>query len=297
MLKIFLRRSEDAASRNRFPEAAAIFLALFLLMGGLHTPYAARNVSKASLEGSKASQHLQSDGETAIPFMPGERLRYRVYWLGLPVGWAELSVRDGGMKKGKPLLHFRSVARSTGVFSLIFRVDDQVDSFFDKEGLRSVSYRIRQEEGHYKSRKRIDFYHSLGKAVYIKNREKPRVYDLIPGAQDPLSSLYFLRTQEIEAGMRLKVQSFVRRRNTEIDVDVLKMEVLETDFGPLKAYLLSPSSEYEGIFKKSGRIRVWLSADGLKVPLRMESKIIVGAITAVLEEVDEETAKVFPAQR
>jgi len=235
----------------------------------------------------------RSEGGTALPFSKSERLRYRVYWLGIPVGWAELSVKYGRDEKGRPQLRFQSRAQSSGIFSLIFRVDDKVDSYFDLKNMRSTSYRINQQEGHYKGKKRIDFYHSLGKAVYLKDHEKPIIYDLTPGAQDPLSSLYYVRMQDMKVGGSLMVQSFVRRKNALIKVKVLKKEILQTAFGPLEAYKLSPSSEYEGIFKKSGPILAWFSADDLKIPLRMESKVIVGSIAVVLEKIDHETARTF----
>lgn len=276
---------------------ATVLLALWFIAAPVLAHGGAGGPSQVSVDAGRADARPRSKGEAVIPFAKGERLRYRVHWLGIPVGWAELSVRYEKDKKGKPMLHFGSTARSSGFFSLIYNVDDQVDSYFELHNLRSRSYRIRQSEGHYKSNKRIDFYHSMGKAVYFKNQNRPVVYDLKPGAKDPLSSLYFVRMQELEVGKPVTVHAFVRRKNARIPVEVLRKEVLNTDFGEVETYLLTPPPEYEGIFKKSGRIYIWLSADERKVPVKMKSEIIVGAITAVLVEVDEQTAKVFPGQK
>jgi hypothetical protein len=247
-------------------------------------------------EGEKYTRP-ESDGNALIPFSMSERLRYRGYWMGIPVGWAELSVSYEEDEEGRPILHFKSRAWSSGIFSRIYPVEDQVDSYFDLDNLRPLRYRIKQSEGKHRNDKRIDFDHISGKATYSKNQEEPRTFDVTPGIQDPLSSLYYLRLQEMEVGKQVKVQSFVRRQDAVIDVDVLRISVIETGFGILDTYLVSPSSQYEGIFKKSGRIKVWLSADELKIPIRIESRVPVGAIMGVLKEVDEETAKVFPRPR
>jgi hypothetical protein len=253
-------------------------------------------LATAAGEGVKNARY-KSDGGAVVPFSMSERLRYRGYWMGIPVGWAELSVSYEEDEEGRPILHFRSKAWSTGIFGRIYPVEDQVDSYFDLNNLRPLRYRIKQSEGNHKHDKRIDFDHSSGKATYSKDQEPPRVFDVTPGIQDPLSSLYYLRMQKMEVGKPVEVKSFVRRQNAVIEVEVLRISVIETGFGILDTYLVSPSSQYEGIFKKSGRIKVWLSADELKIPIRIESRIAVGAIMGVLKEVDEETAKVFPRPR
>lgn len=277
--------------------AAAALLVICLIAFSLPSDVWAEGSSQAANDLREKAASPQRDSRSAMPFARNELFRYQVYWLGMAVGWAELGVKYEDDEKGKPIIHFRSRARSTGVFSLIFHVDDQIDSYYDLETLRPISYRIKQEEGDHKANKRIDFYHSLGKAAYFSNQDKPIIYDLKPGAQDSLSALYYVRMQDVEVGKPIMVTSFVRPKNAEIKVDVLKKEVLQTKLGPVEAHLLVPSSEYEGIFKKSGPIYTWLSADDLKVPLRMESKIVVGAITVVLEEVDGETAKTFPSKK
>ena len=253
-------------------------------------------MATAAGEGVGHARH-KSDGGAVLPFSMSERLLYRGYWMGIPVGWAELSVSYEEDEEGRPILHFRSKAWSSGIFGRIYPVEDRVDSYFDLNNLRPLRYRIKQSEGNHKHDKRIDFDHSSGKATYSKDQEPPRVFDVTPGVQDPLSSLYYIRMQEIEVGKTVKVQSFIRRKNAEVEVEVLRKGLIETDFGIIDTYVVSPSSKYEGVFKKSGRITVWLSADELKIPIRIESRIAVGAIMGVLKEVDEETAKMFPRPR
>ena len=230
-------------------------------------------------------------GKNFAALVGRERLGYRIYWMGIPVGHAELRTNMEEDGEGNEILHFSSVGKTTGLFSVLHYIDDQIDSYFDPVSLRPISYRVQQWKGDHWNNKRVDFYHSEGKAVYVRNREDPVEFDLVPGAQDPLSLLFYIRRQEIEVGRSLKVQSFIRRKNAAITVSVLNEVAIQTKFGTLKTYHLSPSSGNKSIFKKTGHIDVWLTADKRKVPVRIESKVAIGVMTAVLVKIDTRTAR------
>jgi hypothetical protein len=48
---------------------------------------------------------------------------------------------------------------------------------------------------------------------------------------------------------------------------------------------VEPVLKYPGIFENKGKLTVWVTDDQRRIPVLMRSKILIGAISAVLEEV------------
>ncbi len=104
--------------------------------------------------------------------------------------------------------------------------------------------------------------------------------------QDILSALYYLRLQEFTVGDTLTINVTSDGRNYPADVIIHKKEIMETIFGDKNCFVVEPVLKGDAIFKQTGKILVWLTADEHKIPVKMSSKIVFGSFKALLKNAE-----------
>ena len=102
--------------------------------------------------------------------------------------------------------------------------------------------------------------------------------------QDTLSAFYFVRTLDLEPGTSHDLAVNSGGKNYRLRVDVLAREKIHTPFGERNAIKIEPHQQYEGLFQQKGRLWIWLSDDGNRLPLLMKSSLAIGSIVARLVE-------------
>ena len=58
--------------------------------------------------------------------------------------------------------------------------------------------------------------------------------------------------------------------------------------GETEAVVVKPVLKSEGLFQNKGDILVWLTDDENKIPVRVETKVPIGTVTAELKQVETE---------
>ncbi len=214
----------------------------------------------------------------AIPFNVGEKLTFSVRYEFVKAGEATLEVEDLTEFNGRPAYRFATVAKSTMPFSLVFEVEDRVESMMDAERLHSLRYEKNIKEGNYEKNDVIVFDQERHVAIYPGGKE----VTLQPDALDVLSSLYYVRFLDLEVGRSLFIDNHADSKNYALEVKVLREETIEVPAGTFDCYVVEPILRAAGIFQHEGRLVVWLAKDHRHIPVKMESKIVIGAIKALL---------------
>ncbi|MEW6409050.1 MAG: DUF3108 domain-containing protein [Nitrospirota bacterium] len=216
--------------------------------------------------------------EPAIARFSEEKLLYDIAWNGILAGTALLEV-----KSNEKDTSITWKVQSLPFWSIFYHVESMAESHLSGNGY-PVNYRIRQKEGRYRSNKEVVFEHEKGRAIFFNHLNNTKENHNIPtnGVWDVLSGLYFLRTQPIEVGIPLYVDIFDSKRLWKVEVQVLRKEKIEIDFKEIDTIVMKPLLKSEGLFRKTGDIIVWLTDDEKKTPVKIETKIKVGSITATL---------------
>ena len=61
-------------------------------------------------------------------------------------------------------------------------------------------------------------------------------------------------------------------------------ETVEVGAGTFDCFAIEPVIREGGIFTAKGRLTIWVSADDRRIPVKMRTKVVVGSITASLQE-------------
>lgn len=213
-----------------------------------------------------------------------EKFYYDIYWMGIYVGNAVIeAVNNGG------IIRITSEVHSAPFISTFYEVEDYAESRV-KDG-RPFNFRIRQHEGKYRSDK---------ETIFDADNKKITYYDYLKGTKDEhivgdsmfwdvISGFYHLRTRGLEPETTVFVDIFDSNKVLNAEVNVLGRESVKfIGKGDIDAIVVKPILKSDGLFQNKGDIRIWLSDDENRMPVRVETKVSIGNVTAALRRVETE---------
>lgn len=219
-------------------------------------------------------------------FKDGEWLKFKMSYSGfLKAGNATLSLKEENLN-GKKVLHATGKGWTTGMIKWFFKVDDDYQSYFDKQTGKPYLFKRKIDEGGYKKNRQITFNHDKNTA-YVQDfiKQKDSIIS-VNGPQDMISTFYFLRsynTKEMKKGDEIKVDMFFDDKSYPFKLRFLGYEMLKTKFGKVKTQKFRPMVQAGRVFKAQESVTVWITADDNKIPIKMKASLSVGSLRAELE--------------
>ncbi|MBQ7908513.1 MAG: DUF3108 domain-containing protein [Elusimicrobiaceae bacterium] len=217
-----------------------------------------------------------------------EQLKYGLYYTFIKAGTAYIRNRGLVNINGRTAYLLQTTAFSAPVIDAVFKVRDVNQSWLDAEGLFSLGYGQSVREGRYIRDEWITF--DYANKQYIGQSKKKKEPKQILGTLeikvlDMLSSLYFVRSQPLEVGKDLVFDIVNRSKQYPLVVKVLKKEKIKTAAGTFKTIVVEPQIRGEGIFVSKGKsLKVWLTDDEYKMPVKMTVEVFIGSVSAELLE-------------
>ena len=212
-----------------------------------------------------------------VPFGEGERLVYNVQYGIINAGQASLEVRNISVYDSVACYNIVSNARTNDVFSVFFKVRDRFVSLMDTTDLVSIRYEKHIHEGGFKTQEAVVFDQKNHRALY-NDKEVP----IAPRTQDVLSSMYYVRTLPLEPGQNIALANHTGGKNYPLLIKVLGRERITVDAGTFDCLIVEPFLRGPAIFQQKGRVTVWVTDDEYKIPVLVKSKVVIGAVSAVL---------------
>lgn len=213
-------------------------------------------------------------------FGVGERLEFSVKYGMLPAGTAVIKIPEIIDYEGRPSFRIISTARSNSVVSVFYKVRDSVETIVDYDGIFPRKFHKQLREGGYRADKTTLFDQRMHLA--IASNDTIPTYAFV---QDALSSLYFIRTQELTPGSEILIDSHTDKKNFPLKVVVYRRETVEVPAGNFDCVVVEPVMRAEGLFKAKGRIWIWLTDDQFKIPVKMKTEVFfLGSVTAQLKK-------------
>ncbi len=226
-----------------------------------------------------------SASKTDQPFFPGETLTYEIKWSGIPVGQGTLSVLPLQEDNDYDGYFFELRVNSNRFLDTFYKVRDKISSHTALDLSRSYSYHKKQRGGRSKRDIVVVFDWENKQAAYSNFGRERSPVDILPGTLDPLSVLYFVRLQDFDEIQEINVPVSDGKKCVIGKARIIKRENITVGSQDFDTYLLEPEiEEIGGVFEKAkdAKIRVWLTADSRKVPVKVESSVAIGSFTAEL---------------
>ncbi len=225
--------------------------------------------------------------EKTTAFKDGEWLKYKVSYSGfLRAGSIVLEVKETNYKD-KKVFHSKGTGWTTGLVKLFFEVDDNYESYFNKENIKPYLFKRKVREGNYRKNVIMSFNHKYKKA-YIQDFNLQKDTSIVfHNIQDMLSSFYYLRRKEVEKmkiNQEVEINILLDSQIYPFKVRFLGREVLKTRFGKVKTLLFKPIIHSKRVFKDEESVIVWITEDANKIPIKLKANLAVGSLRADLEK-------------
>lgn len=214
------------------------------------------------------------------PFSVGEKLEYDLKVNIIKAGNAMLKVIGEEEVDGKPAYHIRYTVRSNRYVDVLFYVRDQVNSWLDKDGLftRRLEKNIREGSYRYKLKATVNYEDST-----VTSRGE--VFPIESEIRDPFSLFYYLRSIPLEVGQQLSFTTFDNNQFVDFQIIVHRRETVRVPAGRFSCLVIEPYRKGKTLFKQKGDMRIWLTDDKQRLPVKIETKATYGSMTIVLRKI------------
>ena len=120
-----------------------------------------------------------------------------------------------------------------------------------------------------------------GKLGWIKSSQiSKKIYS-------PLSIIFALRNEILNNNDIYNYQVYSAGKLKDINISVIGKENIRTPYGVYEAIILSPKSiDGKSAMKNKGDMKIWLTNDEKRLPLKIELKLKHGSILLLLDNIE-----------
>ncbi len=221
-----------------------------------------------------------------------ETLSYRVEWRLVTAGRATLS-----WSPAPPAAHSRWQTNlhleSTGLVSKLYTVNDQYLALLSAD-LCALSTYLKAHEGSRRRETSVTFDPGSRRASYlerdlVKNTTLNQHEIDLPGCvHDVVGGLFYLRTLSLEPGETVNLPLSDGKKAVSARVEAQAREVVSTPSGVHKTIRYEAFLFNNVLYKRSGRLYVWLTDDSRRLPVQIRARMQfhIGTITFQLEKLE-----------
>ena len=218
-------------------------------------------------------------------FPNGQMLHYTAEWRLWNAGVATIRMDAAGSEQ-----KVSATADSVGFVSLLYKVTDRLESYFDNKSFCSNHIFKHSEEGLHKRETNIRFDNVRHRAVLDEknlrnNQTKHTEQDIPPCVTDVLSAIFYVSSLPLDPGSIYTFPLNDGGTTVDVRVHVEGREEIKTDAGTFKTVRVQPESD-SGVLKNRGKVWVWYTDDGAHIPVQMRARLFWGTLTIKLARVE-----------
>ncbi len=224
----------------------------------------------------------------ALPLREGESFTYKVSWAILPGAGEIKIVADTDRSGPSPRPRLTTTTQTRGIARALLSFNATAESFFDTESGRLGTHIESVQQSSKRSAHSVAFDYAAAQAVYTRTApaEAPRALPMPAGEPlDLITCLVQTRTWDLKPGEKRDALVLFDDEFYELTLHAARYEKLRTNFGTLNTLVLEPRMEKtapKGMFKKGSTVRVWISQDERRLPVRFEVEFKIGTGVATL---------------
>ena len=214
---------------------------------------------------------------SSSPDFIGEELKYAAGFRFFPAGEAILTFSADSLN-GESVYRLITSVKTNSFLDVFYEVRDEIQSWLNPENLslKKTIHTIR--EGHYSHDHQAMIH---GDSIAVSGNE---IQDLPGKVYDPVSFVYYLRNQDLSLGNSYNFFSYNRKKIRKVFVNIIAKEKVRVSAGTFNCFKIEPvSSDGNPLLKNNGQMRVWLSDDSLRLPVKIEQKTNIGTMVMKLK--------------
>jgi len=212
-------------------------------------------------------------------FRAGESISLIVFYnaLGLYInaGTANITVSSEKLFN-KPVYHITGTGSTNSKYDWIFKVRDRYETYIDTVTLQPYKFIRNVDEGGYKKYENITFNQAANTAITTRG-----VFKVPNCIQDVVGAVYYARNidfNKYKPGDKIPFSMFLDNEVYSMYIRYEGKVTVKTRYGKFRAIKFKPLLLKGTIFEGGERMTVYVSDDQNKIPLRIESPLLVGSV-------------------
>jgi hypothetical protein len=214
-----------------------------------------------------------------LPFRQGEKMVYEARWGVVPAGHAVIEVLSDETVNDVKAWHFAMTTTTNAGLDLFYKVRERKDSFMDLSLQRTLLYK-EKEEGNHPRDVIVNYDWAKGSVKRYENGNAGDTLSVPPGTIDPLGLFFYIRMNKLKPGQVLEFPVTDGKKYWNAKATVVRREPLTIGGKTRDTLLVIPDMKrLEDVFKQKDEepdLKIWFSNDERQVPVRIESKVVIG---------------------
>ena len=216
---------------------------------------------------------------------------YQIAWQGVPVGSASIHIGTT-YRAGKKMLDVEATARSTKVVGVFYELHHRSQSVFSAQDLKPVEFFSQQTENSRFTNIEVSFSpDGLIRAKVVKGKlnsagkSEEVVFKSDNATFDPITATFLARSLPINPAEDLSFDIFNGQHRYLISFHVVGREKINVAGKDYDAFKVEPRVKKLTDTQGEKRLRkayLWVSADGSREVLKLESEVFFGSVSAKL---------------
>ncbi len=214
-----------------------------------------------------------------------EKLEYQLKFLGMNRGKAFFQTRK---TKGGFWVKSKGKLKLDGFFHWLDAIDGRMVSFLNPKNSkpgRMFNHVYAGNSGEVRESAVFSADHHVSGTLIYKGRKRPATLQGTSEVVDALSALYYLRHRKFKAQKKFCFEVYHRRRLWRVEGQMSHKENISVKAGKGDAIVLKATVRRLGGGKSQGQrhqVKLWLSHDRHRLPLKFEAPIGFGDLRAEL---------------
>lgn len=234
-------------------------------------------ISFSFVEAQKKDEFRKQENKA---FREGEKLTFEVKYGFVTAGIASFEIPAIKKISGRNAYHVTFEVNTVPTFDNFFKVRDRYETYIDVEGIFPWRFEQHIREGSYSRDFSAFFDQRKGSAKTSEGQ-----FDIPKYVNDIVSAFFYARTLDysnLNVGDKIPLKNFYKNKVYDLDVVYHGKETIEVAAGKFECIIVEPLVQEGGLFKNEGSILVWMTNDEAKMPVRVKTKVVVGAINSDL---------------
>lgn len=229
-------------------------------------------------------------------FSSGEKIVYEMsytwFFVWTDVGEVEFTV-NSERKEGKDLLHLKAIGKSYAFYDWFFKVRDLYESWVNPLTLEPQYFNRDIYEGGFTKENEYCFNWKANELyARVKRKQGPNRLDTLKVERctyDVVTAIYVARNLDfsnVTPGKVFPVKAIMDEKVYDVGYRFIGREEKKVEeFGKFNCLKFQVDVIAGDVFKGDQKIYVWVTDDNNKIPIIIESPIIVGSVMARVKKI------------
>ena len=220
---------------------------------------------------------IQAKAQIGVSIGANEKIEYEIYYAFVTGGKMTLSTEEV-TENNEKLMHLVAKGNTVGIIDKIYHIMEDYEAWSSPETLlpKRALKNVR-ESAEYKRYITYTFNHDSHKVSSTHTGE----HSIENECYDIVAACFKIRTMDLsnlKPGDKIKLNTFFGEENWPLVLRyVCTEDVKISKHGKIKCYKFVPMVEEAGVFTDKEALKMWISADGNKIPIRAQCSLVLGS--------------------